>query len=316
MVGVGSEPGGLNPASTWGQHAEEQARVLVEAVVEVLLREHPADVVDEVALVDVRLVAESPGEPAEAQHRRQNEDEGEGCRFSAVGPGEVVLRPAGGMAPRGRVIIPSVEMSMALALTGTLLAAQASHRRGSHACRSARPPRGPPSEGRARPDGPLRPVLSVGSPRLEVVERGTLAIKKPGRMRWEYKEPEHKLFVSDGKQFFSSTYPRTARSSSRSRPESRASRRSCWPGRESSSSSRCSLSRRWRAASASAWSSQAGRGRGAHLPRRGRGGRACARSRCGRAGRAQPLPVRGREGRTSGCPTRSSGSTCPGASRS
>jgi outer membrane lipoprotein carrier protein len=36
----------------------------------------------------------------------------------------------------------------------------------------------------------------------EVVERGTLAIKKPGRMRWEYKEPEKKLFVSDGKQFF------------------------------------------------------------------------------------------------------------------
>jgi outer membrane lipoprotein carrier protein len=36
----------------------------------------------------------------------------------------------------------------------------------------------------------------------EVVERGTLAVKKPGRMRWEYKEPEKKLFVSDGKQFF------------------------------------------------------------------------------------------------------------------
>lgn len=36
----------------------------------------------------------------------------------------------------------------------------------------------------------------------EVVERGTLAIKKPGRMRWEYKEPDRKLFVSDGKQFF------------------------------------------------------------------------------------------------------------------
>ena len=36
----------------------------------------------------------------------------------------------------------------------------------------------------------------------EVTERGTVAIKKPGLMRWEYREPEKKLFVSDGKQFF------------------------------------------------------------------------------------------------------------------
>lgn len=33
----------------------------------------------------------------------------------------------------------------------------------------------------------------------EVVERGTLAIKPPGRMRWDYEEPEKKTFVSDGK---------------------------------------------------------------------------------------------------------------------
>jgi outer membrane lipoprotein carrier protein len=36
----------------------------------------------------------------------------------------------------------------------------------------------------------------------EVTERGTVSIKKPGLMRWEYREPEKKVFVSDGKQFF------------------------------------------------------------------------------------------------------------------
>jgi outer membrane lipoprotein carrier protein len=34
-------------------------------------------------------------------------------------------------------------------------------------------------------------------------ERGTLQVKKPGRMRWEYTSPEHKLFVSDGKKIYS-----------------------------------------------------------------------------------------------------------------
>jgi outer membrane lipoprotein carrier protein len=36
----------------------------------------------------------------------------------------------------------------------------------------------------------------------EVVERGVVTIKRPGRMRWEYKDPETKLFVSDGKTFY------------------------------------------------------------------------------------------------------------------
>jgi outer membrane lipoprotein carrier protein len=31
------------------------------------------------------------------------------------------------------------------------------------------------------------------------VESGTLWLKKPGKMRWEYREPREKLFVSDGK---------------------------------------------------------------------------------------------------------------------
>ncbi len=30
-------------------------------------------------------------------------------------------------------------------------------------------------------------------------EMGTLSLKKPGKMRWEYKSPREKLFVSDGK---------------------------------------------------------------------------------------------------------------------
>jgi outer membrane lipoprotein carrier protein len=36
----------------------------------------------------------------------------------------------------------------------------------------------------------------------ELVERGVVSIKRPGRMRWEYKDPEEKLFVSDGKNFY------------------------------------------------------------------------------------------------------------------
>jgi outer membrane lipoprotein carrier protein len=33
----------------------------------------------------------------------------------------------------------------------------------------------------------------------ERVESGTLWLKKPGKMRWEYRSPREKLFVSDGK---------------------------------------------------------------------------------------------------------------------
>jgi outer membrane lipoprotein carrier protein len=36
----------------------------------------------------------------------------------------------------------------------------------------------------------------------EIVERGVVSIKRPGRMRWEYKDPEAKLFVSDGRTFY------------------------------------------------------------------------------------------------------------------
>ncbi len=37
----------------------------------------------------------------------------------------------------------------------------------------------------------------------EIAESGHLLVKKPGRMRWEYKVPERKLFVSDGVKMYS-----------------------------------------------------------------------------------------------------------------
>ena len=36
----------------------------------------------------------------------------------------------------------------------------------------------------------------------EVVERGVVQIKRPGRMRWEYHQPEKKTFVCDGTNFY------------------------------------------------------------------------------------------------------------------
>jgi outer membrane lipoprotein carrier protein len=38
--------------------------------------------------------------------------------------------------------------------------------------------------------------------RRKTTEAGTLAVKKPGRMRWEYKTPEEKLFVADGRKMY------------------------------------------------------------------------------------------------------------------
>lgn len=38
--------------------------------------------------------------------------------------------------------------------------------------------------------------------RKKTAERGTLQVKKPGRMRWDYIAPEKKLFVSDGKKMY------------------------------------------------------------------------------------------------------------------
>lgn len=39
--------------------------------------------------------------------------------------------------------------------------------------------------------------------RKRLIERGTLQVKRPGRMRWTYSWPEEKVFVSDGSQVYS-----------------------------------------------------------------------------------------------------------------
>jgi outer membrane lipoprotein carrier protein len=39
--------------------------------------------------------------------------------------------------------------------------------------------------------------------RTKTTERGTVAIKRPGRMRWVYTQPERKEFVSDGTRIYS-----------------------------------------------------------------------------------------------------------------
>lgn len=42
-----------------------------------------------------------------------------------------------------------------------------------------------------------------GALKKTVTSRGTVQIKKPGRMRWDYSAPEKKLFVSDGRKIYS-----------------------------------------------------------------------------------------------------------------
>ena len=42
-----------------------------------------------------------------------------------------------------------------------------------------------------------------GMLRTTLVEHGTLLVKKPGRMRWEYQDPEKKLYLSDGERLYS-----------------------------------------------------------------------------------------------------------------
>ena len=41
--------------------------------------------------------------------------------------------------------------------------------------------------------------------RKTLVERGSLLVKKPGKMRWTYKSPEQKVFVSDGVKMYMHT---------------------------------------------------------------------------------------------------------------
>lgn len=42
-----------------------------------------------------------------------------------------------------------------------------------------------------------------GTLRKQITERGRMAIKKPGKMRWQYTAPEEKTFVSDGMKMYS-----------------------------------------------------------------------------------------------------------------
>jgi len=39
--------------------------------------------------------------------------------------------------------------------------------------------------------------------RKKTVEHGRMAVRKPGRMRWTYTQPEQKLFISDGNRVYS-----------------------------------------------------------------------------------------------------------------
>jgi outer membrane lipoprotein carrier protein len=41
-----------------------------------------------------------------------------------------------------------------------------------------------------------------GALKRQTTERGTVLVKKPGRMRWDYTAPEKKLFVSDGRKIY------------------------------------------------------------------------------------------------------------------
>jgi outer membrane lipoprotein carrier protein len=38
--------------------------------------------------------------------------------------------------------------------------------------------------------------------RKKQTERGVVQVKKPGKMRWDYKSPEQKLFLSDGRRIY------------------------------------------------------------------------------------------------------------------
>ena len=46
-------------------------------------------------------------------------------------------------------------------------------------------------------------VYEGGVLKKKSTERGTVQIKKPGRMRWEYTAPDRKIFVSDGRKIYS-----------------------------------------------------------------------------------------------------------------
>lgn len=52
-------------------------------------------------------------------------------------------------------------------------------------------------------EGDFVQTYEGGVLRTKTTERGTVAIKRPGRMRWVYTKPERKEFVSDGTRVYS-----------------------------------------------------------------------------------------------------------------
>lgn len=52
-------------------------------------------------------------------------------------------------------------------------------------------------------EGDFVQTYEGGVLRTKTSERGTVAIKRPGRMRWVYTKPERKEFVSDGQRVYS-----------------------------------------------------------------------------------------------------------------
>jgi outer membrane lipoprotein carrier protein len=101
-----------------------------------------------------------------------------------------------------------VELVRALGVTGAVLAGSA-----AAAAQAPAPATQPPAAALARrieqrhqrvSDLTARFVQTYRSGLLsqEVVEKGVVSLKRPGRMLWEYRDPEKKTFVSDGKTFY------------------------------------------------------------------------------------------------------------------
>jgi outer membrane lipoprotein carrier protein len=104
-------------------------------------------------------------------------------------------------APDFRLSLPFVELQAALGIAAALLLA-------------APPPSAPAAaeallrriEERHRQVADLTARFTQtyrsGMLGREVVEKGRLMLKRPGRMRWEYTDPEPKTFVADGERSF------------------------------------------------------------------------------------------------------------------
>jgi outer membrane lipoprotein carrier protein len=91
-----------------------------------------------------------------------------------------------------------VELLAAVGLTGALLAAGASPAAATEAARRIEERHRRVAELTAR----FVQTYRSGVLGREVVERGQMSLKRPGRMLWEYRDPERKTFVCDGKSCY------------------------------------------------------------------------------------------------------------------